>query len=329
MIFNLDGERFAVDASHVRETVWLPELTPVEEVPPWVIGLFNLRGQIVNVIDLQIRFGHPARHYLLSDQVVVLQLEQQLTGLIVAEVDDVVEVAADSIQPLPLHSETHQPPNLVTGEVRVGENLVAVLDLSRLTHVESGSAQAAKPHVSVKPGGYFCPQASPETQSLFHDRAVALQKSGIEYEGEPLGLAVVELGGEYFGIELAAVQEFCRVVQVSPIPCCPSHILGAISLRGDLLTLIDPSAAFNLPPVGDNVKAVVGHIGEQAVALAVDEVHDAVYIQAEGLQPPPAFLREQHGSAITGTASYADSMMTVLDLSALLAREEWIVDERA
>ncbi|WP_269087644.1 chemotaxis protein CheW [Solemya pervernicosa gill symbiont] len=70
---------------------------------------------------------------------------------------------------------------------------------------------------------------------------------------------------------------------VSPLPCCPPHILGAMSLRGDLLTLIDPRAALNLPPADGGNRAVVGRIGEQAVGLAVDEVHDVVYLQSEVL----------------------------------------------
>ena len=70
-----------------------------------------------------------------------------------------------------------------------------------------------------------------------------MQKATLEEQGALLGLAVVELGDELFGVELAAVQEFCEIVQLTPIPCCPPHILGAISLRGDLVTLIDPRAA--------------------------------------------------------------------------------------
>ena len=56
-------------------------------------------------------------------------------------------------------------------------------------------------------------------------------------------------------------------------------------------------------------------------------MHDAVYLRWESLQPPPALLSELHGAVITGAAPYADRMMSVLDLPALLAREEWIVNE--
>ena len=100
-----------------------------------------------------------------------------------------------------------------------------------------------------------------------------------------------------------------------------------MNLRGDLLTLIDPRAALNLQPAARGGKAVVSRLGEQAVGIAVDEVHDVVYLRKGELQAPPLSLRERCGASITGTAPYGGRTMTVLHLSALLAQEEWIVDE--
>ena len=85
----------------MRESVWLPELTPVEEAPPYIAGIFSLRSQIIPVTDLNLRFGHPALPYRLSDQIVVLELDQLLMGLIVSEVIEVIEISHDTIQPPP------------------------------------------------------------------------------------------------------------------------------------------------------------------------------------------------------------------------------------
>src|SRR3989338_3908082 len=154
-------------------------------------------------------------------------------------------------------------------------------------------------------------------------------KAATEEEGARLPLAVVELDGEYFGIELHAVQEFCDIAQPSLIPCCPPHILGAISLRGNLLTLLDLRGALNLPRASqDSGKAVITRaptppgagIGEQLVGVAVDEVHDVVYLRVEALQAAPA----AHGAEVKGTAPYGGKMMAILNLPALLAREEWV-----
>ncbi len=328
LIFDLDGARFGLDATQVRESVWLPELTPVEEAPPWVVGLFSLRGRIVPVTDLNLRFGHPARRYSPSDQVVVLEEEQLPMGIIVSEVIGVIDLPDADIQPPPQFdfAASTLSAHLVTGEARVDEGLVTLLDASRLMHLPEG-AMLAEAQEPLTPISHFCLDATPEARALFHARAMALRKTSVDEDDVRLGLAVIELGGEYFGIELAAVQEFCDITQLSPIPCCPPHILGVMNLRGDLLTLLDPRATLNLPPADRGDKAVVALLGEQAVGIAVDAVHDIVYLKQEELQAPPALLRERYGAEITGVAPHSGQMMTVLNLSALLAREEWIVNE--
>ena len=345
LIFDLDGARFALDAAQVRESIWLPELASADEAPPWIVGIFSLRGRIVHVADLHLRLGHPARRYSTNDQVVVVEADNLPMGLIVSEIREVVELSSADIQPPPqFDTDTH----LVTGEMRVGDTLVTLLDVSRLLpptpaphpsppprYAQGRALQPPPPHAGEGRGGgaekmpgtgYFCPQATPQERALFHARAVALQEAAAEEASERLGLAVVELGGEYFGVKLAAVQEFCDIAQLSPIPCCPPHILGAMNLRGNLLTLVDPHAALNLAPGARGGKAVIARLGEQALGIAVDEVHGVVYLRGEELQAPPAALRERGGVEITAIAPYAGRTMTVLELPALLAREEWIVN---
>jgi purine-binding chemotaxis protein CheW len=327
LIFDFNGARFCLDAMQVRESVWLPELTPIEEAPPYIVGLFSMRGQIIPVTDLNLRFGHPARPHRLNDQIVILELNHLLMGLIVSEVIEVIEISAEDLQPPPRFEEvTHRQEHLVAGKVRVGDLIVTLLDAKQLMHQpqnleEINTEQLSPPH-------QFCPQATPQEHAVYRARAKALMQVTGEEEGTRLALAVVELDGEYFGIELQSVQEFCDNVRPYPIPCCPPHILGAISLRGNLIVLLDLRAALNLPRATQSSgKTVVARLGEQAVGIAVDQVHDVIYLHEEELQAAPAALLEQHGAEIKGTAPYGGKMMVVLGLPALLAREEWLVNE--
>ena len=336
LVFDLDGTRFGLNATQVRESVWLPELAPAEEAPPWIVGLFILRGRVIPVADLHLRFARQAQRYNLTDQVIVLDVDHGLMGIVVNEVCKVINLPCDAIQPPPQFDAAAQGvPHLVVGEARVGDDLVTILDVSRLTHLPEhplpaededkldlgGSAEAAEAP------RHFYPEATPEERTVLRARAMKLREAVMEDDTEPLGVAVVELGGELFGVELATVQEFCDIRQLSPIPCCPPHILGAMNLRGNLLTLIDPRAALGLRPAARGEKAVVARLAEQAVGIAVDAVHDVVYLRKGELLAPPPALRERFGASITGTAPYGGRTMTVLHLSALLAREEWTVDE--
>lgn len=334
LIFDLDDTRFGVDATLVRESVWLPELTPVEEAPPYIVGMFSLRDQLVPVTDLNLRFGHPIRPYALSNQIVVLEQDHLLMGLIVSEVREVIELPSTAIQPPPQFDvkNPQKANHLIAGEARVGDDIVTLLDVHKLVSLPQNLAPADMEH----PASHFCPEATEEQHAVYRARARALQETVAEEEEAHLALAVVELGGEYFGIELESVQEFCEVTRLSPIPCCPPHILGSMSLRGNLLTLLDMRTALNLPQMTrNNGKVVVSRVaalpgtgsGDQIVGVTVDEVHDVIYLHQEELQPAPIVLSEQCGKEIKGAVPYADKMMVVLDLPELLAREEWIVNE--
>jgi purine-binding chemotaxis protein CheW len=333
LTFDQVGARFGLDATLVHETVWLPELTPVEEAPHHIVGIFILRGQIVFVADLNLCFGHPAQPYRLSDQIIVLEKDQLLMGLIVSEVLEVVELSAEAIQrPPKFNGEAPSHTHLVAGEARVGDNILTLLDASRLMHLPQDSVKTGAEY----PASRFCPEATPEQHAVFRARAKALMDVTADEEGARLALAVVELGGEYFGIELGVVQEFCDITLPGQIPNCPPHILGAINLRGNLFTLLDLRGALNLPrATNGNGKAVITHasarfgtsMDEQRMGVAVDEVHDVVYLREEELQAAPQALREQHGAEIKGTVPYNGKMMAVFDLPMLLSREEWIVNE--
>ena len=215
LIFDLDGARFGVDATRVLESIWLPELTPVEEAPPWIVGVFSLRGRIVPVADLHLRFGHPARPYSPSDRVVVLDTARVPLGVIVNDVIEVIDLARTAIQPPPqFDGAAHGAAHLVAGEARVGDDLVSVLDVAHLTYLPEGPALADAAQLAERQlpliGADFCSEASDEARAMFRARAMALREAAIEEEGDLLGLAVIKLGGEYFGVELAAVQ---RILQ--------------------------------------------------------------------------------------------------------------------
>lgn len=335
LVFDLNGIRFGLDANKVRESVWLPELTPLEEAPPWVVGMFNLRGHIIPVTDLNLRFGHPALPLSLSDQVIVLDNEDESMGLIVSEVLEVLELLPCAIKPAP-HFETrrHGLDQLATGIASVADTLITLIDVSKLTlRAETSPINWLADHTAYDKRAYTNIDA--DIHSQLRVRAKALRQSSAQEDVPFIGLAVVEISGEYFGIELTAVQEFRDIKQLRPIPCCPPHILGAMNLRGKLLTLIDPRRALNLAPSSTVHKAVIAlappafgaERGDQLIGLAVDEVHDVVYLRDKELHAPPTTLRERCEADITGTTPYNGKTMTILNLTAFLARDEWLVNE--
>lgn len=178
LLFNLNGARYGVEVLSVLEIVWLPELTPAEEAPPYIAGVINLRGRIAPVMDLGLRLGHPPRCLQLGDSVMLLQTDGVTMGVIVDEVSDVIAIPAAAIEPPP-HYDGNTPAHVhfIAGNARVGEEIVMLLDVQRLIHapqMDSPREYPARPPascISANAGLYFCPDATDEERAVLRARA--------------------------------------------------------------------------------------------------------------------------------------------------------------
>lgn len=319
LVFRLEGGIYALDAALVRRTLWLPELSPVPEAPPGIIGRFNLQGEIVPVADLALRLDRRSRPLSPGDQVVVLDLDGTAMGIVVGEVLDLAHPFADPAPPL-FHREEQPPGSLVAGTLQLGDDLVTLLDIRQLPRTAGLEGFAA--------GQAFDQAATPEEQALYRSRAQALREAAVADERSDLALAVVELEGQYFGIDLAAVREFCQVPALAPIPCCPPHVAWVFNLRGHLITLLEISSAFDLPaPAAPRPKAVIAWLDGEAVGVAVDDVVDVFNPQVTDLRPVPSNLVQENGVEIRAIAAFSGRRVLVLDLAGLLRLERWVVNE--
>ena len=101
LTFTLGNEEYAVGVLKVREIIKLMEITAVPQVPPYVKGVVNLRGRVIPIVDLRVRFGLPAVEYAERTCIVVVELGLQdsaaLIGLIVDAVSDVLTIATDDL----------------------------------------------------------------------------------------------------------------------------------------------------------------------------------------------------------------------------------------
>ncbi len=186
---------------------------------------------------------------------------------------------------------------------------------------------AAAPEVASRNQGSFfeqyCPTASEEDKAILHQRAVSLQFSLEEAETtDQHSLAVVGLGNQYFGLDLGLVREFINIRNVTPIPCCPHHIVGNINLRGEVMTLVDIQAALNLTdmPFLPPRKAVVFEVEDVVAGITVDEVIDVTSLSATHISPIPSALPANYREYLLGTTAYNNQYINILDLPKMISQ---------
>jgi purine-binding chemotaxis protein CheW len=101
LVFLLDEEEYGVDILTVQEIRGYEGVTPVPGVPAHVKGVMDLRGTIVPVVDLRVRFGRAEPRYDALTVVIILQLASRTVGMVVDGVSDVVPLQAHEIKPAP------------------------------------------------------------------------------------------------------------------------------------------------------------------------------------------------------------------------------------
>jgi purine-binding chemotaxis protein CheW len=132
--FFLDGLFFGVEVQKVQEVIRYQEMTRVPLASRVISGLINLRGQIVTAVDLRRRLGLPDRAADQKPMNVVVRSDEGVVSLLVDEIGDVMEVAADCFESPP---ETLQGPAraLVQGAYKLDERLLLVLNTKEAVQV--------------------------------------------------------------------------------------------------------------------------------------------------------------------------------------------------
>ncbi len=176
----------------------------------------------------------------------------------------------------------------------------------------------------------FCPHSTPQQRQIFHTRAAHLMEDS--HRNDLMGLrplAVVGLGDEYFGLDLEVVREFTEFHQVTPIPCCPDHVVGNINLRGEIVTLIDIRRALHMQVDSQTKtsKAIVVHIDDLVMGIPVERVFDVLYLQKSDIKPNPTATSEGDRDYLQGTVLYHDKMMGILNLHKIFAEGNLAVNE--
>lgn len=131
LTFALADEAYGVGIGMVTEIVGMQKIMPVPDVPTYVRGVINLRGQVIPLMDMRLRFGMEERAYDERTVVIVLDLSDGPLGLIVDGVREVLDIPADNIDP-PSRLGRSTGRSVVCGLGRVADHVVILIDVHAL-----------------------------------------------------------------------------------------------------------------------------------------------------------------------------------------------------
>lgn len=129
--FMLGDEEYAIEALRVQEITGLPPITKVPYLPPFVKGVINLRGSVIPVIDLRLRFGFQEAHYSKQTCVIVLKLGKKVTGIIVDAVSEVASLPVARMDPPPDFGRGIKT-DFLKGIGKLGDRMLILLDAEKI-----------------------------------------------------------------------------------------------------------------------------------------------------------------------------------------------------
>ena len=127
----IDHETFGIDLGFVIEIIGIQTITYVPEVPDYVKGIINLRGKIIPVIDMRLRFKKQAMEYNDRTCIIVIDVRNITIGLIVDYVAEVVKISDDNIAPPPNYRAGFHNP-YIKGIGKSGNDVKLLLDCEKI-----------------------------------------------------------------------------------------------------------------------------------------------------------------------------------------------------
>ncbi len=135
LTFNIGQEEYGIEIRYVTEIIGIQSITDLPDVPEFVKGVINLRGKVVPVIDVRLRFSMEERDYDERTCIVVVNIKEKPVGLIVDSVSEVLDIAEKNIEPPP-SVQKGSGSRFIQGLGKVDEAVKILLNVRKLLFEE-------------------------------------------------------------------------------------------------------------------------------------------------------------------------------------------------
>jgi purine-binding chemotaxis protein CheW len=305
--FTLDSVEFGLDIDRVQEITPRSGITPVPGAPSFVLGVVNLRGIIIPVLDSRLRFHLAPAEPTPRTRIIILNLAGQPTGLQVDSVAEVVRLEDLTIRETPpLVAGVRS--DYLAGMVTIGNRLITLIDLDKI--LDSSEFSQRELLLDSNSG-----------TPTFAGAADGYQE---QVENE-IPYVTFAMGRESFGINLQLVEEIIELPPVTKVPDAPAYVMGVICLRDQVLPLLD---FIQLLPVEDDASSnhremvILLSFGEARIGIAVDAIQEIIRVRDEDVLPPPHTLSENEAAKFEGVVARSDRMVSLLKVLDVITGED-------
>jgi purine-binding chemotaxis protein CheW len=299
--FHLAGAELALPVAALQEVVNHPEtLTPVPLAPPYLLGLFNLRGTLIPVVDLRQLLCLPAGGDSAARKIAIVETGGVRVGLQFDGTGEILRVPADQVIAVEMVEGSQTSAIGAVLKLDDGERILQVLSPAALLSLRD------VPHL-----------AKTEERATQRRAQQGQRRQNVSFK----------VGGTALALPMGAIQEIIRVPALQHSPFADDVCIGLLNLRGATVPVLDFCAFLGFARAAedgvaaDERRIVVLTRGDQHFGLLVDEVASIVACREDELLPMPSY-GSTHRSMFAGyLATDANAGVLLMDADALFANE--------
>jgi purine-binding chemotaxis protein CheW len=276
--FVLGADEFALPATCIREVVNFPDkITALPLSPPFLEGVFTLRGSVIPVVNLGRVFNPAAPAAEPSHKIAILDYQGVLIGILFHATGEILRVRPEQRSKLDYSAcDVH---GVVAGTILLddGARLLQVLDPGALVRIEN------VPQVLALQGAH--------------------RQAARRNQGERRQCVSFRVSGSSFAFEMGAIQEIIRVPELQASVLNSALCLGRINFRGCQVAVVDFTTLLNAAPAaapgervfGADQRIVVARIGDATIGFLVDSVDSIINFYSEDIMPIPLLSKARAG----------------------------------
>lgn len=157
---------------------------------------------------------------------------------------------------------------------------------------------------------------------MLNDWGSVMEMDGSQQEVKPMSQWVTfQLYNEFYGINVMQVKEVLRYTHIAPVPGSPSHVLGILNLRGNVVTVVDMRRCFHVKEsaISDRSRIIIVEVEQQTFGVLVDSVEEVVYLFDDDIDLPTN-VHDDNQRFVQGLANHQERLLILVELSKLLSK---------
>jgi purine-binding chemotaxis protein CheW len=324
--FTVGKDSYGLDIGQVREVIECTQMNHLTRIPmvhESIVGVINLRGQIIPVIDVPMRLYSRKIVIMPKTSIIIVEIsnsgEQIIIGAMVDSLKGVDNIFEKDIADAPDFGAKIRA-EFIDKIVNIKDTVMVIVNLEELLNIDELSELTS---LNINFDKLRSMKAVKEDELTLSRESAEQDKTSGEIGDEHV-FVTLAIGTEIYGIDIINIHEIINITKLTNIPNTLSFMKGVISLRGNVVPVVDmrERCGLELKEYNKKTPILIVELNKLLIGLVIDSVYDVVKFPLSKIQYPPHYSAKISSDFIDGLLQLDDKTIIALNVNKILSPEE-------